>query len=111
VPAPDSLVAAVSNEGKLLVFPVADVPEMPKGKGNKLYDISSKKRAERQEFLAGITVVPKGGALLLWTGDQFKTLEWGDLKDYRGQRAQRGSVLRRGWPRKIDRLEVRPPAQ
>ncbi|HTC53505.1 MAG TPA: DNA topoisomerase IV subunit A [Steroidobacteraceae bacterium] len=110
VPGPDALVAAVSNEGKLLVFPVADVPEMPRGKGNKLYDISSRKRAERQEFLAGITVVPKGAGLLLWTGDQFKTLEWADLKEYRGQRAQRGSVLRRGWPRRIDRLEARLPA-
>jgi topoisomerase-4 subunit A len=110
VPGPDALVAAVSNEGKLLVFPVADVPEMPRGKGNKLYDISSKKLAQREEFLAGITVVPKGGALLLWSADQSKTLEWADLKDYRGQRAQRGSVLRRGWPRKIDRLEPRPPA-
>jgi topoisomerase-4 subunit A len=109
VPAADSLVAAVSNEGKLLVFPVADVPEMPKGKGNKLYDISGKKLAAREEFLAGITVVPKGGALLLWAGDQFKTLEWSELKEYRGQRAQRGSVLRRGWPRKIDRLEARLP--
>ncbi|HEX3836893.1 MAG TPA: DNA topoisomerase IV subunit A [Steroidobacteraceae bacterium] len=109
VPAADSLVAAVSNEGKLLVFPVADVPEMPKGKGNKLYDITARKLTAREEFLAGITVVPKGGALLLWTDAQFKTLEWSELKDYRGQRAQRGSVLRRGWPRKIDRLEARPP--
>jgi topoisomerase-4 subunit A len=107
VPGPDALLAAVSNEGKLLVFPVADVPEMPRGKGNKLYDISSKKRLERAEYLAGITVVPKGGALLLWAGEQCKTLEWAELKEYRGQRAQRGSVLRRGWPRKIDRLEAR----
>jgi len=109
VPGPDGLVAAVSNEGKLLVFPVADVPEMPRGKGNKLYDISARKLADREEFVAAITVVPKGGALLLWSGDQHKTLEWADLKEYRGQRAQRGSVLRRGWPRKIDRLEARPP--
>jgi topoisomerase IV subunit A len=109
VPGSDALVAAVSNEGKLLVFPVADVPEMPRGKGNKLYDISSKKLADREEFVSGITVVPKGGELLLWTGDQHKTLEWAELKEYRGQRAQRGSVLRRGWPRKIDRLEARLP--
>lgn len=111
VPGPDALVAVVSNEGKLLVFPVADVPEMPRGKGNKLYDISAGKLAAREEFLAGLAVVPKGGALLLWTADQYKTLEWADLKEYRGQRAQRGSVLRRGWPRKIDRLEARVPAQ
>ncbi len=49
---------------------------MPRGKGNKLYDISGKKLAAREEFLAGITVVPKGAALLLWTGEQAKTLEW-----------------------------------
>ncbi|HTV76696.1 MAG TPA: DNA topoisomerase IV subunit A [Steroidobacteraceae bacterium] len=110
VAGPDALVAAVSNEGKLLVFPVADVPEMPRGKGNKLYDISGKKLAAREEFVAGLTVVPRGGSLLLWTGDQHKTLEWADLKEYRGQRAQRGSVLRRGWSRKIDRLEARAPA-
>ena len=110
VPAPDALVAAVSSEGKLLVFAVADVPEMPRGKGNKLYDISSRKLATREEFLAGITAVPKGGALLLWAGEQCKTLEWAELKEYRGERAQRGSVLRRGWPRKIDRLEARQPA-
>jgi topoisomerase IV subunit A len=109
VPAPDALLAVVSSEGKLLVFPVADVPEMPRGKGNKLYDISGKRLAAREEFVAGIAVIPKGGALLLWSAEQFKTLEWAELKEYRGQRAQRGSVLRRGWPRKIDRLEARPP--
>jgi topoisomerase IV subunit A len=109
VPGPDALVAVVSSEGKLLVFPVADIPEMPRGKGNKLYDISGKKLAAREEFVAGIAVIPKGGELWLWSGAQAKTLEWAELKEYRGQRAQRGSVLRRGWPRKIDRLEARPP--
>jgi len=105
VAGPDALVAAISNEGKLLVFPVGDVPEMPKGKGNKLYDISSKKFfGAREEFLAGLTVVPKGGSLMLWSGDKSRTLEWGDLKAYKGHRAQRGAVLPRGWPRNIERL-------
>ena len=43
---------------------------MPRGKGNKLYDIRGKKLAAREEFMAGLAVVPKGGALLLWTGEQ-----------------------------------------
>jgi len=109
VSGPDALLAVVSNEGKLLVFPIADVPEMPRGKGNKLYDISGKRLAAREEFVTGITVVPKGGVLWLWSGETHKTLEWAELKEYRGQRAQRGSVLRRGWPRKIERLEAQPP--
>jgi topoisomerase-4 subunit A len=109
VPSPESLVVVVSSEGKLLAFPVADVPEMPRGKGNKLYDIPGKKAAAREELMTGIAVVPPKGSLLLWAGEKQKTLEWADLKAYRGQRAQRGAVLPRGWPRKVDRLETVPP--
>ena len=111
VASPESLVVTVSSEGKLLAFPIKDVPEMPRGKGNKLYDVPSKKAAAREELVTGIAVVPPKGTLILWAGDKQKVLEWGDLKDYRGQRAQRGSVLPRGWPRKVDRLETQlPPA-
>jgi topoisomerase IV subunit A len=111
VTSPESLVVAVSSEGKLLAFPVGDVPEMPRGKGNKLYDIPGKKAAAREELMSGIAVVPPKGSLVIWAGEKQKTLEWSDLKSYRGQRAQRGAVLPRGWPRKVERLEtVAPPA-
>jgi len=104
VASPDSLVCAVSSEGKMLAFPVADLPEMPRGKGNKIYDIPGKKAAAREEMLTAIAVVPPQGKLVLYSGEKTKTLEWGELKDWRGQRAQRGAVLTRGW-REIDRLE------
>ncbi|HEX5458713.1 MAG TPA: DNA topoisomerase IV subunit A [Steroidobacteraceae bacterium] len=110
VSSPESLVVAVSSEGKLLAFPVGDVPEMPRGKGNKLYDIPGKKAAAREELMSGVAVVPPKGSLVLWAGEKQKTLEWGDLKSYRGQRAQRGAVLPRGWPRKVDRLETVLPS-
>ena len=110
VPSPDSLVAVVSSEGKLLAFPVAEIPEMPRGKGNKLYDIPGKKAKSRTELMTAATVVPPQASLVLWAGDQQKTLDWRDLQDYLGQRAQRGAVLKRGWPRKITRMEVRVPA-
>jgi topoisomerase-4 subunit A len=107
----DSLVAVVSSDGKLLAFPVAEVPEMPRGKGNKLYDIPSKKAAARQELMTAVAAVPPNASLILFSGEQQKTLEWRDLQDYVGQRAQRGAVLKRGWPRKITRMEARlPPA-
>jgi len=110
VPSPESLAAVVSSEGKLLAFPVAEVPEMPRGKGNKLYDIPSKRAAARQELMTAVAVVPPDASLVLWSGDQQKLIEWRDLKDYVGQRAQRGAVLKRGWPRKITRMEARLPA-
>jgi topoisomerase IV subunit A len=110
VTSPEALVAVVGSEGKMLTFGVGEVPEMPRGKGNKLYDIPGKKAAAREEFLTGITVVPPDGTLILWAGEERKELNWRGLADYRGQRAQRGAVLPRGW-RKITRLEsTAPPA-
>ena len=106
----DALVAVVSSEGKLLAFKVSEVPEMPRGKGNKLYDIPGKKAAARTELVTAVAVVPPRASLLLWAGDVCKTLEWRDLQEYVGERAQRGAVLKRGWPRQIDRLEVQLPA-
>jgi topoisomerase-4 subunit A len=112
VPVPESLVVVVSSEGKILAFPVSEVPEMPRGKGNKLYDIPTAKAASRAELMTAVAVVPPKASLLIYSGDSKpKTLEWGDLKAYRGERAQRGSVLPRGWPRKVTRLVVDlPPA-
>jgi topoisomerase IV subunit A len=105
----DSLVAVVSSEGKLLAFPVSEVPEMPRGKGNKLYDIPGKKAAARTEFMSAVAVVPPKASLVLWSADQHKTLDWKELQEYVGERAQRGAVLRRGWPRKIERMEALLP--
>jgi topoisomerase-4 subunit A len=104
VASPDSLVLVVSSEGKMLAFKVNDVPEMPKGKGNKLYDIPAKKAAAREEVLAGVAVVPPNGQLILSSGEKQKTLTWAELKEFKGERAQRGAVLPRGW-REIDRVE------
>ncbi|HET7756798.1 MAG TPA: DNA topoisomerase IV subunit A [Steroidobacteraceae bacterium] len=109
VPTPDSLVAVVSSEGKLLAFPVGEVPEMPRGKGNKLYDIPGKKARARTELMTAVAVVPPKASLVLWSGEQKKTLGWNDLQDYLGERAQRGAVLKRGWPRRIARMEAVMP--
>jgi topoisomerase IV subunit A len=111
VPSGDSLVAVVSSEGKLLAFPVGEVPEMPRGKGNRLYDISAKKAAARSELMTAVAVVPPQASLVLFAGEQNKTLEWRELQEYLGQRAQRGAVLKRGWPRKIQRMEAQLPPQ
>ncbi len=109
VPSADAWILVVGSEGKMLAFAVSEVPEMPRGKGNKLYDIPARRAAAREEYLVGIAAVAPGGSLVLWHGDERKELAWKDLADYRGQRAQRGAVLPRGW-RKIDRLEAVSPA-
>jgi len=102
-----SLVVAVNSDGKMLAFPVADVPELPRGKGNKLFGVSSKKFATREEYLTGITVLAPDRKLAILSGDRRMTLAFDELEPYRGARGQRGAVLRRGW-RKVDRVESVP---
>ena len=75
VPGDDALVAVTSEGGKLLVFPVKDVPELPRGKGNKLFDIPSKKFASREDFLTGMAVVRQGQVADRASGDRKMTLE------------------------------------
>lgn len=105
VPGEDAWVAVTSKDGKLLTFPVKDVPELARGKGNKLFDIPSKKFATRDDFVTGMTVIGKDKSLVVRSGERKMTLTWSDLKDYRGQRAQRGAMLPRGW-RTVDALEA-----
>ena len=106
IPAADALVVVISSTGKLLAFPVSEVPEMPRGKGNKLYDLGHGKTAER---VAALAVVPPRGSLVIWSGETQRSLAWGDLQAYRGERARRGALLPRGWPRSVERLEALPP--
>jgi topoisomerase-4 subunit A len=108
VPAPvpadkECLIAAVSSIGRLLLFEMDELPELSKGKGNKLMNIPSKKYQTGEEKLVAIMVVPEDGNLLLHTETRTMTLKWDDLDDYYGDRALRGSLLPKGW-RKITRL-------
>jgi topoisomerase IV subunit A len=106
VPASEqALLCAVSTDGKLLAFPVKDLPELPRGKGNKIFGLSSKKVESREEYLAAIAVVSPDQSLIVRSGDRKMTIKFSDLKEYKGERAQRGAVLPRGW-RKVDRLDV-----
>ena len=101
----NALLCAVNNDGKLLAFPVKDLPELAKGKGNKIFGIDTKRFDSRDEFMVSVAVIAPEQSLLIWSGERKMTLKFAELKEYRGERAQRGGVLPRGW-RKVERLEV-----
>jgi len=96
-------VVAVTNVGHLLAFPVADLPELDKGKGNKLIDIPKAKLGT--ERVVAVAVVPAGGTLTVKSGARTMSLSWKDLDAYVGARATRGGLLPRGW-QKVDGLDV-----
>ncbi len=108
VPAPvpgdkECLIAAVSSIGRLLLFEMDELPELAKGKGNKLINIPGPKYKSGEERMVAATVVPEDGHLEVYTGSRKMTIKWDDLDDYYGDRALRGSLLPKGW-RKVERL-------
>jgi topoisomerase-4 subunit A len=104
-PARDRIVV-VTTEGHLLMFSVADLPELDRGRGNKLIEIPRAKLKSGEERVAGIAVVAEGsGEVTLYAGQRKLTLKWADLVEYGGNRAQRGGLLPRGL-RRVDRIET-----
>ncbi len=101
----DAYVAAVSNEGRLLIFPLEDLPQLARGKGNKLISIPSARVQSREEFVVAVQVLTPSDSLVVHTGKQHKTMKFEELEHYRGERGRRGNKLPRGY-QKVDRMEV-----
>ncbi|MBA1276644.1 DNA topoisomerase IV subunit A [Stutzerimonas stutzeri] len=97
--------AAVTTEGRLLVFPVRDLPQLGKGKGNKIIGIPGDRVASRDEYLTDLAVLPEGATLILQAGKRTLSLRADDLEHYKGERGRRGNKLPRGFQR-VDSLLV-----
>lgn len=89
--------AAATSAGYLLVFPLAELPEMARGKGNKIVGIPSARLAEREERLVALAVVAPGASLTVVSGKRTFTLKPADLALYQGERGRRGKLLPRGF--------------
>ena len=100
--------AAVTTEGRLLVFKVADLPQLGKGKGNKIIGVPGDRVASREEYVTDLAVIPEGSTLVLQAGKRTLSLKPDDLEHYKGERGRRGSKLPRGFQR-VDGLQVESP--
>lgn len=101
----ESYIAAVSNEGRLLVFPAADLPQMARGKGNKMISIPTARAASREELMISAVAFGPEDTLLVHSGKRHLNLKLNDLEHYRGERGRRGNKLPRGF-QNVDRIEV-----
>jgi len=102
VPIPGSaadLVVAATTSGHLLAFPAADLPELSRGKGNKIIGIPAARAQAREELVAALSVLPQGSALSLLSGKRTLTLKADDLSRFVGERGRRGGLLPRGFQR------------
>ena len=101
----NALIAAVSNEGRMLVFPIADLPELARGKGNKIINIPGSRLQSREEFVIDYGIIPEGGSLVVHSGKRYLVMKEKDLEHYRGERGRRGHKLPRGF-QKVDKLDI-----
>jgi len=99
-----SLVVCVTSEGYLLAFPLEDVPELAKGKGNKLINVPPKRLKAGDEFVVGLAVMAEKDEILVWAGQRYLRLGHKDIEHFRGERAHRGRKLPRGFQR-VTRIE------
>jgi topoisomerase-4 subunit A len=96
-------IVAVTSAGHLLAFPLSELPELDKGKGNKIIEIPKAKRGT--EKVVAIAVVPPGGTLTVKSGARTMSLSFKELDPYIGPRGSRGGLLPRGW-QKVEALGV-----
>ncbi|HUT40457.1 MAG TPA: DNA topoisomerase IV subunit A [Gammaproteobacteria bacterium] len=101
----DDWVVAATTEGYLLVIPLNEVPQLPRGKGNKIISIPSTKLKSREEYVAAIDCIQDGEKLTVHAGKKYKTMSAAEVDEYAGERGRRGHKLPRGY-QKVERLEV-----
>ena len=101
----DDWIVAVSTEGYMLVIPLSELPQMARGKGNKIINIPSAKLKSREEYVAAIDCIQDGEKLTVFAGKKHKTMKADEVDEFAGERGRRGRKLPRGY-QKVDRIEV-----
>ncbi len=95
------LLAVVTLQGRLLIFPVSELPELAKGKGNKIIQIPAKEWETGKDKVVALTAIPANSPLVVSSGKRQLTLKTADIAHYSGSRANRGMFLPKGF-QKVD---------
>ncbi len=102
-------ILAITNQGRMLLFPIKDLPQLGKGKGNKIINIPGAKAKAREEIVSHLLAIPTGVSITLYAGKRKLGLKAADLDNFRGERGRRGGMLPRGLQR-VTRIEVEQAA-
>lgn len=106
----DALLLAITKAGRMLLFPVMDLPVLSKGKGNKIISISATQLAEGADRLVWVTLLSPQSSITLLVGKRKLTLRPEELKKFRAERGRKGTLLPRGLQR-IDKIEISIPCE
>ncbi|MEL0270797.1 MAG: DNA topoisomerase IV subunit A [Gammaproteobacteria bacterium] len=93
----DEYIAVATNAGRLLLFPISELPTLSKGKGNKLIQIPASELKSRSTYIASICTITPSQQLKVYAGKRHLSIKFDDLTNYIGSRARRGNVLPKGF--------------
>ncbi len=102
-------ILTITNLGRMLLFPIKDLPQLSKGKGNKIINIPAAKSKAREEFVSHLIALPSGASVTLYAGKRKLGLKPTDLENFRGERGRRGGLLPRGLQR-VTEIEIEAAA-
>jgi len=97
--------AAITTEGRMLVIPIKVLPELPRGKGNKIIHIPPARFKKREEYVKLLEIIPEDATIKIHAGKQSVRLTPEIISSFIGERGRRGKKLSRGY-RKADRIEI-----
>ncbi len=89
-------VVAISNEGRMLIYSLSEMPILGKGKGIKVISIPASRVLDREEFMQHVLLLPEDEKLTITSGKRHLTLKVNDLENYINERGRRGNKLPRG---------------
>ena len=101
----DSYIAAITEEGKMLLIEANDLPILAKGRGNKIIGIDKKKFETKENRLIFLKTLNKGDNLKIYSGKQSYMIKSKDLENFVGSRGRKGNFLPKGY-RRVDKVEV-----
>ncbi len=98
-------IISIGSAGNMLVIPLNEIPILPKGKGNKIINIPSKKVVSGEESMRAIALVQDGETITIYAGKRTKKMKGDEIDTFVGERGQRGLKLSQGY-RSVDAIEV-----
>ncbi|MGD2172129.1 MAG: DNA topoisomerase IV subunit A [Gammaproteobacteria bacterium] len=96
---------SITSEGYIAVIDAAQVPQLARGKGNKIHGIPPKRLKAGEEEIAYIACLTGKQKLVIHCGKKYKTMNQNELEDYRIERGKRGRKLPRGY-QNVTAIEV-----
>ncbi|MBT0727109.1 DNA topoisomerase IV subunit A [Rosenbergiella australiborealis] len=96
---------AITEAGRMLIFSVDDLPQLSKGKGNKIVAIPSADFAAGKDKLAWLVLISAQSSVTLHVGKRKLKLRSEELQKFNAERGRKGTLLPRGLQR-IDRVDI-----